>query len=198
MNRPLLAFVFLAAGCVRADIILSVAPANQTVPLGTPVGFDINISGLGSGTALGTYDINFGFDPALFSYSGIAFGDQLDLFGLGDIQSTTLGSGTIEVFELSLESIADLNSLQAPFFRLATLTFDTLAVGSSSPVKLSVNALSDAFGNSLAANIQNGSVTIGPTVSLVPEPSALSMLLIAVAVPSLMGSIRRKQQCSKR
>jgi hypothetical protein len=176
VNQLLLWGVFIAVGAqCRGSIILSVDPSSQSVPLGAQVNFNVNISSLGNGTALGTYDINLGFDPALLSYSSIAFGSQVDISGLGDIQIVTPGAGTVEVFELSLDPPSELDSLQASSFTLATLTFDTLAVGTNSPVTLSINALGDAYGNSIAATAEDGSVSIGGT-SLVPEPSTASMV----------------------
>jgi hypothetical protein len=62
-------------------------------------------------------DINFGFDPTLLSCSSIVFGNQVDISGLGDIQSVTPGTGTVEVFELSLDSAAELNSFIGPVLR---------------------------------------------------------------------------------
>lgn len=191
MNRLLLlCSFFLAAGTLcHASIILSVSPASQSVTLGSPVSFDVNISGLGNGTALGTYDINLGFDPTLLSYSSIVFGNQVDISGLGDIQSVTPGTGTVDVFELSLDSPSDLNSLQASSFTLATLTFDTLATGTNSPLTLSVNALGDAVGNSINANLENGSVTINGLVTSVPEPS---MIFSMVAGLFLIGGAKSR------
>jgi hypothetical protein len=191
VNRLLLlCSFFLAAGTLcHASIILSVSPASQSVTLGSPVSFDVNISGLGNGTALGTYDINLGFDPTLLSYSSIVFGNQVDISGLGDIQSVTPGTGTVDVFELSLDSPSDLNSLQASSFTLATLTFDTLATGTNSPLTLSVNALGDAVGNSINANLENGSVTINGLVTSVPEPS---MIFSMVAGLFLIGGAKSR------
>jgi hypothetical protein len=149
VNRLLLCSLFIAAGSYcRAGVILSINPVSQTVPLGSQASFDVDISGSGGGTALGTYDINLGFDSTLLLYSSIVFGNQVDISGLGDIQSVTPGVGTVEVFELSLDSAAELNSLQSSTFTLATLTFDTLATGTNSPVTLSVNALGDAYARS--------------------------------------------------
>ena len=132
-------FVF-ASNCAGA-VTLSISPSTQTVMAGLPVSLDVLVSGLSKGTALGTYDINVAFDPTALSYSGTTFGNQLNLSGLGDIQSVTPGTGIVEVFELSLDSAATLNAGQASSFRLATLTFNTLAVSNSSPITLSVNAL---------------------------------------------------------
>src|SRR5260370_17815359 len=90
VNRLLLWLVTAGKFC-RADVILSIDPSSQAVPLGSPASFAVDISGLGNGTALGTYDLNVAFDPALLSYSSIMFGKQLDVLGLGDIQSVTAG-----------------------------------------------------------------------------------------------------------
>jgi hypothetical protein len=160
----------------------------QTIPLGSQASFDIDISGLGNGTALGTYDINLDFDPSLLSYSSITFGNQLDLFGLGDIQSVTPGIGSVEVFELSIDSAADLNALQSDAFLLATLNFSTLATGLDSPVTLSVNALGDAFGNSISPATQNGTVSVTSS----PEPGPIWLLIMALPVfPLLRKSLQK-------
>ena len=145
------------------------------MPLGGTVSFDVNVSGLGGGTALGTFDIDLLFDSALLSFDLATFGNQLDLFGLGSIQSATPAAGSVNFFELSLDSITDLNTLQATQFRLATLTFTTLALGNSSPITLSVNALGDAPGGSIPATLQGASLTVEP-VSAVPEPGTWAMV----------------------
>ena len=145
----------------RADVVLSIVPASQTVAPGSQVSLDVYVSGLGGGSALGVYDINIGFDSTVLSYSSISFGNQINISGTGDVQIVTPGVGTVEVFELSLDSVTNLNSLQTPAFRLATLKFSMSASGGSSPITLSVNALGDASGNSITARIQNGSVTAG-------------------------------------
>lgn len=194
MNRVLLYGLFIAvASLCRAEVVLSVDPTSQTVALGTQVNFDLDISGLGSGTALGTYDLNLNFDPTLLSYDNIVFGDQVDISGLGDIQFVTPGSGAIDVFELSLDSAGDLDSLQASAFTLATLTFDTLAAGTDSPVTLSTNALGDAFGNSIIADLENASVSI-TSLSDTPEPGTLGLLcaglLALMVVPGIQRRIR--------
>jgi len=68
-------------------------------------------------------------------------------------------AGAGNLFEVSLESIADLVALQPTGFALATLTFDALAAGDS-PVSLSVNAVSDATGAALPLTVESGSVTV--------------------------------------
>jgi hypothetical protein len=165
---------------ILADVVLTVNPTPQSVLLGSQVSFNINIAGLGNGTALGTYDINLGFDPASLSYSATTFGNQLDLFGLGDIQTVTPGSSSVDIYELSLESVSDLNTLQASSFTLATLTFDTLAAGVNSALNLSIIALGDASGNAITASLQNATVSINP--SAVPVPATVWLFGSALGV----------------
>jgi hypothetical protein len=103
-------------------------------------------------------------------------GDQLDLLGLGSLASATPGSGLVNVFELSFDSVDDLNNLQAADFILARLLFDTASAGISA-LTLNINALGDAFGDALTANVQDGSVTVTST-TIVPEPSSILLLLL--------------------
>ena len=142
---------------------------------------NVKISGLGAGTSLGVYDLNLGFNPILLSYNGTTFGNQLDLFGLGDIQSATPSSGSINLFELSLESVSDLNSLQSAAFTLATLNFTASATKVGSPLTLSLNALGDASGNSITVYLQDGLVTIEQP-SGVPEPSSLLYSILGIFI----------------
>lgn len=154
-------------------LTIGFAPASQTVPVGDPASVELRISGLGDASApsLGVFDLSVSFDPTVLSFAGVSFGDpvlgdQLDPFGLGSITIFDAASaGSVRLFELSLDLPADLDALQAGAFTLATLTFDTLQVGTS-PLGLSVAALGDAFGKSLSADLASG------VVAAVPEPQA--------------------------
>lgn len=165
----------------QADPILFLVPPSQTVGIGTPVDIDLRISGLGAFAApsLGTFDLDVIFDPTVLAFGSVLFadsllGNQLDLFGLGSINIATPGIGIVNLFGLSLDLVDDLNSLQAGEFTLARLTFNTIGLGTS-PLGLNINALGDASGNPLVANIETGSITA------VPEPSTLSLLISGVA-----------------
>jgi hypothetical protein len=164
-------------------ITIGFEPASQVVPVGDPASIELRISGLGSGAApsLGIFDVSVSFDPTILSFSAVSFGDpvlgdQLDLFALGSITVVDAGvPGTVRLFELSLDLPSDLDTLQADTFTLATLSFDTLQVGTS-PLALSVAALGDANGQSLTADLEKG------LVSAVPEPQAALVFLVGLLV----------------
>jgi hypothetical protein len=179
----------LMCGVCSAAVTVSVSPSTTTVNTGSQASFDINITGLPNGTSVGTFDVNVAFDPALLAYSAASFGNQLDILGLGDIQVVTPGVGTVELFELSLDTAANLNSLQAKSFRLATVTFNTVAAGNS-PITISINAIGDALGNSIGVAIQNGSVSIVTATASVPalsDPALAALGLLLAASASLLA-----------
>jgi len=143
---------------------------------GDTVDVEVVISGLGDFTtdSLSTFDLDVAFDPAILSFNSVDYGDpilgdQLDIFSLGSITTTTSGVGSVNLFELSLDFPWDLDTFQSGAFTMATLSFDTLALGTSS-LGISVNYLGDAWGDFLTANVNSGSVNV------VPEPGTLFLL----------------------
>lgn len=173
-----LACFFSCCEAAPAEVV-DISPAAQTIGLGSQANVALQISGLGASAApsLGAYDVTISFNPLVLQFANLNFGDpvlgdQLDLFGLGNIQSISTTTNSVEIFELSLDSIDDLNALQAANFTLATLIFNATGVGTS-PLNITVNALSDAYGDALGAGIRNGSVA----VSAVPEPRRGPVLL---------------------
>jgi hypothetical protein len=175
--KPWVASALLALCWTTAAhaVTIAVRPPTQSAGIGSQVQVDLTISGVNSGIvpALGAFDLNLGFDPALLSFQSATFGNQLDVFGLGDIQSGSLTSaGTVEAYENSLDSTADLTSHQASNFPLVSLFFNTIGSGTS-PLNVSINAVADANGSALASGLTQGSVTI----SAVPEPATYALLL---------------------
>ena len=183
--------VTVSVGPAQAIPIIGFAPGEQGVGLGTPVEVALTISGLGAFAApsLSTFDLDVSFDPAILAFSSVTFGDpllgdQLDLFGLGSITTVTPGTGVVNLFELSLDTPGDLDTLQPGSFTLATLEFDTLAVGTS-PLGISINVLGNAFGEPLSAEVQGGSI------SPVPEPA--SFILMGIGLAGIAGLRRMRR-----
>lgn len=174
--------------------LLSISDIAQT---GNSVNVQISISGLGQGSApsLGAYDLNLDFDAGYLAFSGAVWGDallgnQLDLFNAGDNPSGAelIAPGTINLYELSLDSVADLYNLQADSFTLATVGFQVLKAGTS-PLTLSANAVADAEGNGLAVT------TLSTPVTTVPLPSAMLLMLSGLLGLGLVGKARKSRYC---
>jgi len=182
-----LALGLLAVTLPAQAITVSVTPAEQTISLGSTVSVGISIDGLGDGIApsVGTFDIDLGFDPALLSLTNVEFGTQLDVLGLGSIQSFSSAEGSVNLFELSLDSTSDLNAFQAPSFTLATATFSSLGSGLSL-LSLNFNALGDALGAPLVASTANGLVTV------IPEPSSAALIMMGIVALVLPVALRRQ------
>ena len=190
MRRLSMAVAILAAGVVVFSsssayaIVIEFVPSSQGIALGGPAEVDLVISGLGDSTApsLSTFDLDVSSNPAILSLSvsGVRYGDpvlgdQLDLLGLGSKTLTTVGVGSVNLFELSFDLPDDLNTHQAGAFTLATLTFVTVGTGIGT-LELSINALGDAGGGPLTAEMRSASVTVRSAGIPVPEPSALALL----------------------
>ena len=183
----------LCTALPASAITIELNPSSQSVSVGSTTTVDLVISGLGDGSApsLGTFDLDVGFDPAVLDFSGATFGNQLDLFGFGDLQFVTPGVGTVNLFELSLESITDLDTLQTGSFVLATLSFDALASGSSA-LSIAVNALGDSLGDPLEAEVTGGTIRSVGDVSPVPEPASLP--LVGIGILSMVALAMRRRR----
>jgi hypothetical protein len=192
MNTQLIKLVLLSTFFVvpelsQASITVSFSPVSQ---IGNTVNVGIFVSGLDAGIApsLGLYDFDINFDINHLNFSGATFGDEvlgdeLDLFNSGLNQTTAnlLSPGVLNLAEYSLDSVEDLNNLQADGFTLATLSFSSLNLDVSF-LQITVNALGDADGNPL-----NAQVSASTPVSTVPLPSAFVMLLsglVSLIIPA--------------
>ncbi len=183
---PLLALQLVYAPAARGTTI-DLSEFEALVSPGTPVEIAIRITGLGvsSAPSLGAFDLVVGFDPLHLAFSSVIFGDQLDASGFawlctvcpGSFQITTPGTGSLGVAEFALGSAPLLDAFQADAFTLATLTFNPIVVSPTQTLfGLRANVIGDAAGDPL-------------DVTVIPEPSSLSLL--AAALAALVISRRR-------
>jgi hypothetical protein len=171
------------------QVQLGFLPPSQTAAVGSfvQVALGISLLNIGEPPSLGAYDVTVSFNPGLLVFSQVDFGDpvlgnQLDVFRLGTIQKITPGDGTVQLFELSLDSAADLDSFQVGDFTLFTLTFAAVAPGSTA-LNLDINALADAVGAPLTATTESGSIiTRSVPNDDVPEPTTAALLGLSLVV----------------
>jgi hypothetical protein len=163
---------------------ITITMGTYNVGLGDTVNQAIIISGLGDNTApsVGAFDINVSYNADFLQYSGVTFGNGLDVLAFGSLQDVFSSSGLVNLIEVSLDTVADLDSLQSYSFTLATLLFDPLQNGRS---ELGVSGIiSDAAGFGLQVDFQAGSVTV-------PEPSTMFFMAMG-----LVGIILTRRKIS--
>jgi hypothetical protein len=174
--------------------IISVSPVSQGGNIGDSITADIIVSGLAADESVGGVSFLLSFNDSVLSGTSFVIdpddkmGAELDLsFGF------TGGAGSpLDVFFLAdvLLDHDDLKALQGAGFRVATITFQAMANGFSglvlSATGLSGEFLSNADGlTPIPTQAVNGSVCIGGTCPVAPEPGLIALLgagLSAIAV----------------
>lgn len=185
--RSMLLVAALASGVSgqAAAASLQMQPSLETIAIGESVGVHITIADMFdlAAPSLGSYDLDVNFDAGVLSYSSITWGTQLDLLGLGSLQAidtAQAASGLLNLYEVSYDDVADLDSLQLNDFTLFTLTFTAINPGTSA-LTLNVNDLGDSLGIGIAPSSVGGASV---TVSEVPLPATLP--LFAAGLLTLM------------
>jgi hypothetical protein len=182
-----------ASTFVNPGFSLTMVSISDITQIGNSVNVKIGVSGLGGNLApsLGAYDLDLSFDPSHLAFTGAEFGDallgnQLDLFNFGgNLSGADLTDpGTVNFYEVSFDSVTDLNDLQVNSFTLATLSFDVLDFGTSD-LTLSVNAFGDAEGNDLPVT------TLSTSVTTVPLPSAIFLMASGLMGLGFAGKPRK-------
>jgi hypothetical protein len=183
-------FALLAAAVMSVGVHaqgLSVKAPGVPVLVGVEASIDVMATGVvdGGAPSIGVFDFDLVFDPALLEIVSVQFGSGLDVLGLGAIDSVLTGTGTVNLLQLSLDTVEDLHALQPDEFSLATVTFLTLAAGTSA-LEVTVNAVGDAFGEPIPITVTNGEIAI----VAVPEPA--SVVLMAGGLALVGGAIGRR------
>lgn len=176
--------------CDTFAININLAADKSNLNIGDTLELQVRVSGLDDNAApsLGVYDLNLGFDATLFSLNAVHWGDsvlgnQLDLAGFGSLQESTVNGSWLNLFELSFDSVADLDLLQAGDFTLFSVLLTAQAIGEGN-FSLWINSIGDASGNELSIDEPNGLAVIVGGVE-VPEPSGFLLLLGALAIFAL-------------
>jgi hypothetical protein len=163
----------------RADAIsIALVPSSVVVPVGASFGVDVVVSGLGDGAvpSLGSYDIDLSFDPALLAVGTVSFGVFL---GAPDVSlvSVATSPGLVDFAEVSLAPPDLIDALQPGSFSVATVTFTSIAAGTSA-IDFGAVLLGDAVGRELAVDTLRAAKVVSP----IPEPAAAAVFAIAVAM----------------
>lgn len=187
-------YLFLGNTSAQA-LSLSFEPLASSNPNQAMVG--IRVSGLGDNMApsLSGFDLDVAFDPTILDFQQATFGDpvlgdQLFLNSPDDCKSVSLceavdNSTSVNLFEVSDQLPATLDSLQKGSFILASLTFNILQNGNS-PLTLSINDFLDASSQpqDLVPDLIDGSIQV-------PEPSMGLGLLIGMGVFGVLTSVSK-------
>jgi hypothetical protein len=183
---------FLATTPVTA-VTLRLVPGMTTVDLGDPLSIDIVVSELGAGNApsVGDFDFDITYDDTILLATGVDFGLLLGDPGLfeADAGFDLSISGVVDLFEVSFLSTTELDTLQPSSFTLATLSFNTVGLGTSALNFTQIN-LDDAFAQSLNPVMLGSSVTVVSSVSAIPIPPTL--WLFGASLISFIGFSNRK------
>jgi hypothetical protein len=206
-----------AINTASADAVsLSIGLSSSYVTVHQPIKIDVNISGLGEDPAalsLGAFDLNLNFDSSILRFDGYDFGDEdnlnfseptdpdlLKIWNDGTYRGViSSGSGTVNLWEVSLDTPEDLISLQPSSFTLATLTFSSIGSGLSSfswDLDPSCGILNEE-GNSIPDNVAVFTTT-GATVTITRVPVSSSFISILLLVMGIIGIAGVQGKCSQR
>lgn len=178
----------LAAAINARATTLSITPIGQTALLGDPVDVSLGVSGLGNASApsLGAFDIWITFNPLVLSVSSVSFSDNLALASVASDRDWSIDPvpDTLDIWEISFNDPADLDSLQIGDFNLATIHFATIGVGSS-PLTIFAFDLGDSIGSPIQADAFGSYVTVRPA-SQVPEGGPVSAMFY-ISMAALIG-----------
>ena len=168
----------LALPTLAGATSLQLLPAATIVGVGDSFAIQVAISGVPADKVVGAFEVAVGYDPSLLGFQGASFGSRLgDPNNLAEtITDVNATAGLADLAEVSLLSGTALEMLQTDGFVLATLTFQSLALGTSS-LDLSKVVIGDAEGTVIPITSLSGAV-----VSAVPEPAAFLTLTAGLLV----------------
>lgn len=186
-GQALAAICLLGFASLASAAIISFDPTPATGDVGDPIVVDLIWDGSAVPEYLGDYDLDISWDAAIVSLTSY---DQdpdfgVDFFGCIVCPSSD-GPGSLNLVQVSLDSLADLEFNQfllGNVFRIATLTFEGLAVGDT-PLALSANAIGNGSGlnHVPAVTLADGRICVGPDgcAVAVSEPGTVTLILFGL------------------
>lgn len=183
--KQLLVSTLLAAGVATVGAATASAVSigfNPAPPIpvlaGGSLSVDVVVSDLGS-QIVSAYDVDVTYDPLLLLPVSVVFGNALGITGVETIEGAFDLFGILDVFEVSLLSDAELDTLQAGGpLTLFTMGFDVLEDGDAD-LAFVWDQFNDVKGRDNRVIIP----------SAIPEPS--TWLLMGLGLAGLWGGSRR-------
>ena len=178
---------------------VSLSPAAGSVVVGGQLVIDVIVDGLAAGQSVAGFDIDLVFDAALLSANSVAFGAALGADGVDQLSNAVLGAGRADLAAVSLLSGAELLVLQGGGpFSIATITLMALAPGMADVLFDLVTPpgllFSDADGVLLTVTVGGEARVAVMPGSVVPEPSAPMLVLVALLLASLTRAAERRRR----
>ncbi len=202
-----LGVIILIGGKSANAFTLSIVPESTRVLQGETLDVHILIDGLGNDQsdpmhALGSYHIQVDYDPTVFAYRGITFGDpnlgadQLHLDKGSIATGSLITNGTVEATEESLDLSSLLLANQPDNFILFSIKLEALSIGSSDvdPSLIGsglLNAEQNAFAD-ITISLTGGRVDV---FNAVPEPATVALL--GIGLVGLAGAEARRRRKKK-
>lgn len=210
-GTALLTIAAIVAQFALAGAASAVSFTLEAAPGATPVGGTIITRGVmagftgGAGNSLSAFDVDLIYDPSMLSFSSVSFGDgtanPLDLPEVGALPffgDITNLPGKLDLFGLSGNSTAVLDTLQPDAFVLFTLQFLALAPGVST---MGIDLLDPTllFADTTLSNLfplADSTYSAAIRVDAVPEPNVAQLLLagaVALTRPIRIRALRRRR-----
>lgn len=170
-------------------VTLALVPSAAAIAVGQTLSVQIVVDGLDDGgeIALESFDLELAFDDSRLEFQSLAFGGSLgDPNDGGETFVTGPGTpnvtGVVELGLFSLLTEAQLLGLQSAPFLLATIEFQALANPGSALLEL-INLYGGSLGGIAGLPLGDELATPGQLfVSIVPEPGAIALLAVALAL----------------
>lgn len=161
-----------AAGAFAQSPTLVLGPATATPVLGQSFTLDLMLRDRPADSAVGFFDIDLVFDPAVLRLDGLVLSDALGSLGSGQAVNASLPpSGVAGLVNLSVLSLLPALPEQALSPVLGQLTFSAIGLGAAG-VGFGFSAIETLGGVALIHLRQD------PAVTVVPEPSTFWLLAL--------------------